>query len=354
MATSGTVAQTAVTLDYIIEAAGRRCGVQADMLTPEGIEVLKTTLFTMLSDWGSRGIKLWRVKRSLVGLQLGQADYELGGGTIDVLNANFRQPQRLVAETLTSSAGGTASYATDGEVDTILTQTAMLGNLQFDWGADNDGTIVNMVGLMPGATATVEVILEYSTDGVAWLTVDDLGELDLVDGLWQWFAIEPAYPARYFRVRMALGTLVMREVYLSQEWTDVTMYRMNKDDYMSLPNKRFASAQVYQYWLDRRRDDPAMVLWPVPGNTFTLMALMTHVYIEDLGDLTNEPDVPQRWLEPVISSLALRALPELPKADVARYEMLKDAAQEPRFDAEAEEVDRSPIMLTPQIAGYTR
>ena len=353
MATSGTVCETTVTLDYIYEAAARRCGVTPDKLSPESLDILKKTLFMLLSDWGSRGIKLWRIQRPLVGLQVGQSDYDLAAGTIDVLNANFRTPQRLEAETLTSSNGGTTANAVDGDVGTLFTMSGT-GNLKFDFGSGADDTQVFLVGLLPGATGALTLIFEYSTDGVTWSTAYSPGAATYTDSIWTWYAIEPAHAAQYFRVRSSLGTISMREIFLAQNWTDVTLARMNKDDYMALPNKTFASRQVYQYWLDRQREQPVMVFWPLPANTFTLISLLTHKYIEDPGAMTNEPDVPQRWLEPVVSSLALRVLMELPFADLARYPTLKEQAVEPKADAEGEEVDRSPIRLTPRISGYTR
>lgn len=350
MTTSGTVGQTTIGIDYICDAVARRCGVVPATLTPESIEAIKNTLHLLLSNWSNKGVNLWRLQRPLLGLAVGQATYELPTGTIDVLNANFRTPTRLDS-TPTSSAGGTAANATDGDTTTVLTQTSSNGNVSFDLGS---ALPVNMVGILPGTSATWNLILEYSTDNIAWSTADDLASVAYVDNQWAWYELDPAHTAQYFRVReTGGGTLVLREVYLCKDWYDVPMYRMSKDDYSSLPNKRFQANQVYQYWLDRQLT-PAMVLWPTPASSFYVLALQTHVHIEDVGQMTNTLDLPQRWLDAAIWCTAKNVILELPGADLQRLLMLKELAVEPQFDAAVEERDKSPIVLTPNIRPYTR
>lgn len=350
MASSGTVGQTQVPVDYIFDTAARRCGVSPANLTPESVELLKNTLYTMLSDWSNRGVNLWRLQQPLLGLQAGKYVYDLPVGTIDILNANFRTPQRL-SSTPTSSAGGTADNATDGDVETIMTQVSTLGNLQF---VLEDAQYVNLVGILPGASSTLALVIEYSTDsGVTWNTAKTIASAAYIDREWAWFEIDPSYEADYWRIRATSGTLVLREAYLCKDWYDVPMYRMNKDEYSMLPNKRFQASQIYQFWLNRQID-AQMVLWPTPSSYFYLLALQTHRHIEDVGAMTNTVNIPQRWIDALCWCLAFKALPELPGADMTRFDMLAKMAVEPRFDAEAEERDKSPVIFTPNIRGYTR
>lgn len=333
-----------------MDTAARRCGVAPGNLTPEGIELLKNTMFMMLSDWSNRGVNLWRLQQPLVGLQAGKYVYTLSDGTIDVLNANFRTPTRLES-TATSSAGGTAANATDGDVETTMTQVSTLGNLRL---VLTEAQFVNLVGILPGASSTLALVIEYSTDsGVTWNTAKTIASASYTDRKWAWFEIDPSYSATYWRIRATSGTLVLREAYLCKDWYDVPMYRMNKDDYSMLPNKRFQAAQVYQYWLNRQTT-PEMVLWPTPSSYFYLLALQVHMHIEDIGVMTNTINVPQRWLDALCWCTAHKALPDLPGADLSRFDMLAKMAIEPRFDAEAEERDKSPVIFTPNIRGYTR
>lgn len=353
MATSGTVGATVVEVAQMIDEAVRRCGVLPQSLTPENVELVTTNLYMVLSNLSNRGVNLWRVDRPLIPIYPGQTDYTLATGTVDILEAVYRMPQRLEADTVTSAAGGTVANLTDGDVDTATTQLSTNGNYEFDFGADNEQTVA-MVGMLPNATATYTLVFEYSADGATWSTAYAPGAVSYTDNRWQWYAIEPAYEARYFRVRESGGaTLDFREAYLCAQWSDITMYRMNRDDYFSLPNKRFPAQQPPQFWFDRQLT-PKIVLWPAPQSTFYLLYLMTHRHIEDVGAISNTLDIPQRWVMAIICNAAYMILPSLPGADLKRADLLKAQADYSMMNAEDEERDRSPIYLSPNISAYTR
>jgi hypothetical protein len=131
------------------------------------------------------------------------------------------------------------------------------------------------------------------------------------------------------------------------------MYRMNRDDYASLPYKKTPGASPLQFWLDRQRDAPTMVLWPTPSTTFMVVSLFSHMQIQDVGAMSNTVDIPQRWYDAVLSNLAWASLLEVPGADMARAPILEKQAMTSMIAAEAEERDSSPSNLRPNIAPYT-
>ena len=75
--------------------------------------------------------------------------------------------------------------------------------------------------------------------------------------------------------------------------------------------------------------------------------------IMDVGALTDELEVPQRWYEAVVFMLAHRMSLELPQVGVDRIQYLEKMADRYYNEAEAEERDKSPIYLAPNIAPYT-
>jgi hypothetical protein len=76
--------------------------------------------------------------------------------------------------------------------------------------------------------------------------------------------------------------------------------------------------------------------------------------IMDVGALTDELEVPQRWYEAVVMMLAHRMSLELPQVGMDRVAYLEKMAEKYLFEAEQEERDKSPIYFAPNISVYTR
>jgi hypothetical protein len=76
--------------------------------------------------------------------------------------------------------------------------------------------------------------------------------------------------------------------------------------------------------------------------------------IMDVGALTDELEVPQRWYEATIMMLAHRLSLELPAVPDSRIMYLEKMANQFLYEAEEEERDKSPIYFAPNISVYTR
>lgn len=74
----------------------------------------------------------------------------------------------------------------------------------------------------------------------------------------------------------------------------------------------------------------------------------------DVGALTDELEVPQRWYEAVVMMLSHRMSMELPQVATDRIGYLEKMAEKYLFEAEQEERDKSPIYFAPNISVYTR
>jgi hypothetical protein len=99
-----------------------------------------------------------------------------------------------------------------------------------------------------------------------------------------------------------------------------------------------------------------MRIWPVtdPTNMFGQIIIWRQRYIMDVGTLTEELDIPQRWYETVVWQLAWRLAMELPDFDMSRIGPIKATADEALKIAQDEERDNSPIYFAPNISYYTR
>jgi hypothetical protein len=145
----------------------------------------------------------------------------------------------------------------------------------------------------------------------------------------------------------------LRALSFSYTQQDIPLARLNRDDYWNLPNKQFESDRSLQYWMDRQIN-PQMYLWPIPNNDFQVFQLIIEKQIEDVGDLSNELYVPNRWIAAVQKMLSHQMSLQLPGIDLARIQYLDGQANYWLTQAEAEERDKSPVMLTPNVSYYSR
>jgi hypothetical protein len=144
-------------------------------------------------------------------------------------------------------------------------------------------------------------------------------------------------------------------VFLGNTPTEIPMARLNRDDYVNLPNKQFQGRPL-QFWVNRQLNNPILYLWPVPSAQFVTAQVVVWIkrYIMDVGNLTQEIEVPQRWYDAMVYQLAAKLAEEIPTVDPQMISILDQKAQRALIEAENEERDDSPIYLTPNIAVYTR
>jgi hypothetical protein len=234
-------------------------------------------------------------------------------------------------------------------VDGTKTTTSTERTYQFD-----GFTFVSTVGIRWGA-ASVPVAFERSDDGIVWVTIQTETPV-AVAGEWTWYDLESSVAAPYFRVRATSGNLVFSQIFLGNTPTEIPLARMNRDDYTNLPNKSFQSNRSLQFWYDRQIPNPIMHLWPVPNNGATTCQLVIWVqrYIMDVGTMTQELEVPQRWYEAIVSMLAAKLALEIAEVDPGMIPLLDQKANTALYTAQAEERDNSPMMMAPNISQYTR
>jgi len=328
MAYSNTVSQTVFNTRKVIENSIRRCKLPAESITAEYVDIANDQLYLLLSDLANMGAPLWCIEKQIIPLYNGVGDVILDTKVVDILNSNFRQLQTVSGVNTTTSTTHTIAFGGD--------------------------TFVTTVGVK-WLAASVPIALERSTDNIVWETIQTENP-SAVSGEWTWYDLDSSVATPYFRVRATSGTLVFEEIYTGNTPTEIPLARMNRDDYTNLPNKYFQSNRSLQYWYDRLIPNPVMHLWPVPnsGADYCQLVLWVQRYIMDVGTMTQELEVPQRWYEAIVSMLAAKMALEIVEVDPNMIGLLDAKAQSALYIAQAEERDNSPMMIAPNISMYTR
>jgi len=354
MATSGTVAATTLTIQKLFENGFRLCGITPQMLNAEMLEVAFDSLDQLLKSWSNKGVNLWRVEKVIRGLYLGHQNVTLPVGTIDVLKANHRTLTIPSGGTPATSAGGTVANAFDSSDSTVLTQSSADGNVSYNFASS---VTITSFGYLPGATSTLDLILEASDDGVTYRTALDIASATYTDREWTWIDIDQPVAGQYFRVReTGGGTIVARLIVFGRNQSEVNLTRTNQDTFVNLPSKE-AVGQPNQFWLDRQRTNPRMWINPTSSSILNQIVVWRHAQIQDAGsDMTAEIDIPDRWRDALQYALAVRMLPLLPGElspdRLTRHQANKIEAVSLFDEASDEERDASPTYLIPQIGVY--
>jgi hypothetical protein len=356
MAYSGTVGQTVVSVQNFIDQGARLSGKLAEELTVEQIQASKQSLFFILSNLINQGINYWAIEKAVYGLTPQQYEYLLPVGGNDVLNALYRTMNRPAPATgggyLASS--GSAGLAFDGNTATSDAQTSPNGYIGINFGASNP-IYAGSIGILPATSGSFHILLEWSSDGSTWNTLKDTGVVTWVSGQWLWYDIDPGQSVTYYRMReTGGGTLNVAEFYVGNNSTEVTMARLNRDDYTNLPNKNFSANQPYQYWLNRTIPQATITLWPAPSNAFVQMVVWYSRQVMDVGDLSGQLEIPQYFYQAIQMMLGHQMSLILPGVDLARVQYLEGQAEKYFQMAESENRDKSPIYFAPNISVYTR
>ena len=328
MAYSNTVSQTVFDTRKVMENAFRRCRVRPEMITAEYVSVANDQLYLLLSDLANMGAPLWCIEKQILPLYDGEGYITLDTKVVDILNSNLRQLQTVTGTNTT----------------TATTRTIDFGG----------ATFVTTVGVLWTAAA-VPIALERSVDGIVWTTIQTETPT-AVAGEWTWYDLESSVATPYFRVRATSGSLNFLEIYTGNTPTEIPLARLNRDDYTNLPNKSFQSNRPLQFWYDRLIPNPVMRLWPVPnsGAITSQIVLWVQRYIMDVGTMTQQVEVPQRWYEAIVAMLASKLALEIAEVDTSLIPLLDQKANVALYTAQAEERDNSPMMMAPNIAVYTR
>jgi hypothetical protein len=130
--------------------------------------------------------------------------------------------------------------------------------------------------------------------------------------------------------------------------SDLTISRISSSTYSSIPNK-LSQGRPIQVWIRRLRDNPKIVVWPVPDTNQYVFRYWRMRRIQDAGNGIETPDVVFRFLPCLVAGLAYYIAMKVPEL-TDRVQLLK-AEYEAQFQLAAEEDrEKAPARFVPRIA----
>lgn len=137
-------------------------------------------------------------------------------------------------------------------------------------------------------------------------------------------------------------TVDLLDVVIRRNGVDYAMERIGRSTYLSTPNKA-TEGRPTQFWVDRQ-STPVLHVYPAPENSTDQVVFYRTERIEDVNALSNDVDIPSRFIAPLISGLAyflsMKKAPE-------RVQGLKAVYEEEMLRAETEDRERVSLRMIP-------
>lgn len=304
MATSGSNDFELDVAEYI-EEAYERCGLM--VRTGNDLKTAKRSLNLMFADWANRGLNRWTMTQETLSLATGVAEYPLGTLSLIVSSSSgFTIGETVTGGTSEATAIVTAlpAASSDFEANTLVITVPV-------------GTFV-VSETVTGGTSTTS-----SSVSVVPSFEDTQSSIDILSAV----------------VRKDAGTTTQN---------DVSISRISRDEFLSIPSKK-SSSRPTQFYIDRSIT-PVIKLWPTPDSNDYVLVYDRMRRIFDADTFTNTLDVPFRFYPCLAAGLAyylsLKMAPQLtPLLKQVYEEEFKRAAEEDR--------DRASLTLTPSSSYYS-
>lgn len=325
--TSGEIGVKVIDTILVVEHAVRRCGKPASSITAEVLEAASNNLHFILASLSNRGVNLWAVDRQLVALVQGQAAYTLPTGTEKLLNVMYRYNDEVTAATkvLSGSSACSVSFASIAEVHTAGFKL-----------------LEKFIG---------RLVVEYSMNGVEWKLYRNYDDIVLDSG-WHWLTFDAPINATHIRIRDSEEkSFTLSNIVACGPGRDRSITRINRDTYTDIPDKS-TSGIPNSYFFDKQIDSQ-IVLWPTPSDELAQVVVWRQRRIEDVGSLAHKLEIPERWFEAIIWTLAKNMSFELEGVADTRIELCKMESALAIANAELGESDGAPMYIQPNISGYT-
>ena len=329
MAVSGSISTTTFNTNAVIDHAFRRCRLNAQAITSEMQSYAKDNLYLLLSELSNIKTPSWCIEKQIYPLYAGQAQVSLDLGTVDVLNANCR----ILQEASGVVADSSTSYVVD--FTSQIASSVAVVSVGVKWSANS-----------------VPLTFETSNDGVSWSSAGS-SSATAVSGQWTWTDLPAPINKSYFRVR-SVSARLSSKVYLGLSPQEISLGVLNRDDYVAQSNKTFQGRPL-SMWFQRNRLNPVINLWPAPNEAseFSQLVVWRHRHIMDVGSLSQEIEVPQRWLEAIVWALASRLAYETPAVDAQLIPALEQKSAVVLQTARDGDNDGSMLKIQPAISSYT-
>lgn len=184
--------------------------------------------------------------------------------------------------------------------------------------------------------------IEWANRGINMWTIEE-GYVNLVQGEAEYELPDDTIDLLEHVVRTGAGS------YSTQQ--DITISRISVSTYASIPNKQTQGRPI-QLKVERLRDAPRVVIWPVPDQGTELQPYYKLIYwrlrrIEDAGSGVQTPDMNFRFYPALVAGLAYYIGMKVPEL-AERIPMLKAIYDEQYELAGQEDREKAPVRFVPR------
>jgi len=130
--------------------------------------------------------------------------------------------------------------------------------------------------------------------------------------------------------------------------TNMPLERISFSQYAQLTNPEMTGDIPLQIMVQRGSLAPVIRLWPVPNQECTLVYWRLR-RMEAAGNVDNNPDVPFRFIPPLVAGLAYMIASKRPEA-ASRVPYLKTQYDEAWDLASSEDRDRASVFFVPDVS----
>ena len=148
---------------------------------------------------------------------------------------------------------------------------------------------------------------------------------------------------------LASNTLDALEVVLRRDDTDIQLQRISFEEYQIIPNKK-QTGRPSQFTIKRDRDNPTVLVWPIPDNTTDILNIEGIRELEDANKSADQnADLPKRFLPPLTCGLSYYLSMKTPGVTPDRIGMLKGNYEELLLRALEEDKQRANLFIRPHL-----
>ena len=328
MAYSGEIVNTTFNALKVVDHAFRRCRLPAQAITAEMHDYAVDTLNTTLAELASVRTPSWCIERIILPLYENQPVVTLPLGTVDVLNLNYRILQPVSGTLVAVSNAWTTSFTT--------------------------ATVVDTVGIK-WSGPSVPIYFQVSDDGITFTTVGS-SSAQATSGEITWSDISGAVAHRFFKIACQDpdDALLYTSIFLGNMPQEIPLGQLNRDGYVNQSNKVFPG-RPSNFYYQRDLPQPIVRIWPAPfaAAEQAQLILWRHRQIMSNTNLQQDVEIPSRWLEAIINTLAARVAAETPQVDPSIMAVLEQKSAISMQRAWDGDNDGSPIQINPGIGAYT-
>lgn len=134
----------------------------------------------------------------------------------------------------------------------------------------------------------------------------------------------------------------------SGDTQDLAMERLSLSSWLRIPNKE-QTGRPTQYFVNRQRDALVVTLWPVPNDSTQEFVYWPFKQIEDATSMTQNADIPRRFLPALTHGLAYYLTYRRPNYDPARRADIRTLYMDSLKFATDEDRERVSMSILPKV-----